>query len=179
MWKIRTAREEDAEELSRVARDIFYDTFGASNSDADMELYCSQEFTPAAIATLITDPQTHMLLATHDGRIIGYAQVRRGEAPTGVPGCPAIELKRFYIAKAWHGAGLARALMSAVADRSLEDGMEGLWLGVWEHNLRAIRFYRKCGFNVVGELPYILGTDLQRDFVMASLIRDLQLDPVA
>jgi len=41
-----------------------------------------------------------------------------------------------------------------------------VWLGVWEHNPRAIAFYRKWGFEAVGEHVFVVGTDPQRDLVM-------------
>ncbi|MEO5930415.1 MAG: GNAT family N-acetyltransferase [Candidatus Kapaibacterium sp.] len=178
MWEIRAAREEDAPELSRVAQEIFHDTFGPSNSASDMELYCSEEFTPEVLAGVITDPDTRVLLATHDENIVAYAQLRHSETPACVPGGPAIEMKRFYVLKKWHGLGLAGKLLNAVNRKALAEGAKWLWLNVWEHNLRAIRFYEKCGFNTVGECPYVLGTDLQRDYIMAAPLvpRDLGYD---
>ncbi|MDB5034419.1 MAG: GCN5-related N-acetyltransferase [Chlorobi bacterium] len=173
MWEIRAARGEDASELGAVAREIFYDTFGPSNSVSDMEIYCSEEFTPEVLAGVIADPDTRILLAMHEGRIVGYAQIRHSEAPACVPGGPAIEMKRFYVLKAWHGTGLAGELLNAVNAKARAEGAEWLWLNVWEHNLRAIRFYEKCGFDTVGECPYVLGTDIQRDFIMAAPIDDL------
>jgi ribosomal protein S18 acetylase RimI-like enzyme len=41
------------------------------------------------------------------------------------------------------------------------------WLGVWEHNPRAITFYGKLGFVACGEQVFPLGNDPQRDIVMA------------
>jgi len=41
-----------------------------------------------------------------------------------------------------------------------------LWLGVWERNHRAIAFYRKVGFVQCSAQPFLLGSDLQTDWVM-------------
>jgi GNAT superfamily N-acetyltransferase len=167
MWEIRPARQEDAEGLSKIAERIFRDTFAPFNTPADMDLYSSQTFTPAVFAAAILDPDTDMLVAFHEDRPIAYAHLHSGEAPPEVTGPSPIELKRFYVLQAWHGSGLAKDLMKGVIDRSLERGARTLWLGVWEQNTRAIAFYRKLGFAEVGELIFVLGTDRQRDLMMA------------
>ena len=78
-----------------------------------------------------------------------------------------MELKRFYIDRAWQGAGLAQALMRATLDAAIVSGARTLWLGVWEHNPRAIAFYRKFGFVEVGMHDFMLGRDRQTDLIMA------------
>jgi ribosomal protein S18 acetylase RimI-like enzyme len=45
-------------------------------------------------------------------------------------------------------------------------GHETMWLGVWEHNERALAFYRKWGFEVVGEHIFQVGDDPQNDLLM-------------
>jgi GNAT superfamily N-acetyltransferase len=169
-WEIRSAVAADAEGLSRLGEEIFVATFGPDNTPADMDLYCAEAFAPEAFAGAIADPLTEILIASHGGEMIAYAQLHRGEAPPSVAGARPIELMRFYVLAAWHGAGIARELLRSVARRSSELGAATLWLGVWERNPRAIRFYGKYGIEEVGEQPFLLGTDLQRDLVMAAPI---------
>ncbi len=167
MWEIRAARPGDAAELSELAERIFRATFGEFNTPADMDSYCAEAFTPAAIAGEIADPDTDILIALHEKMPAAYAHLHRGAAPPVVPGHGPVELKRFYVEERWHGSGLARQLMERVIALGLEHGAETLWLGVWERNPRAIRFYHKYGFSEIGEQPFMLGTDLQRDLIMA------------
>ena len=68
----------------------------------------------------------------------------------------------------WHGKGLAQALMDACIGELRRQNADAVWLGVWEHNPRAIAFYRKCGFTEVGEHVFVLGEDPQRDVVMVK-----------
>ena len=56
--------------------------------------------------------------------------------------------------------------MDDVFARARQGGAKAIWLGVWERNPRAIRFYAKYGFTPVGEQPFVLGTDPQHDQVM-------------
>ena len=77
-----------------------------------------------------------------------------------------VELERFYLDHAWHGRGVAASLMEAVIRVASACAGDTLWLGVWERNARAIRFYRKWGFERVGAQTFRLGADLQTDDVM-------------
>ncbi|MBS1912243.1 MAG: GNAT family N-acetyltransferase [Bacteroidetes bacterium] len=173
-WTIRRALREEAAPLSEVAARIFHDTFASSNSAEDMELYRSQTFTPAAMAAEMDDADADLLVAVSGGAIVAYAQLHSGSTLEIAGPGPWAELKRFYVLASMHGSGLARELMRAVAERALERGAVTLWLGVWEHNDRAIRFYNKLGFHEVGEQPFMLGNDLQRDLIMAAPISGLQ-----
>jgi GNAT superfamily N-acetyltransferase len=170
MWEIRPANAGDAAQLSQIAQEIFYDTFGPFNRKSDMDLYCGEAFSQAALAATLADPDIETIVAAGEHGLIAYTQLQRSPAPEEVSGSGPIEVMRFYIQRAWHGAGLARELMRSVAARSVELGCGTVWLGVWEHNPRAIRFYEKCGFAIVGAHPFLLGTDLQRDLLMAAPI---------
>jgi GNAT superfamily N-acetyltransferase len=77
-----------------------------------------------------------------------------------------VELERFYVDQRWHGRGIAAQLMDAVL--RVARGLDGdaLWLGVWERNAKAIRFYEKQGFECVGAQTFRLGSDVQHDDVM-------------
>ena len=86
----------------------------------------------------------------------------RGKAPA--------ELNRMYVLDAWHGRGVAQQIMSKVLDFLANKGRDVVWLGVWEHNAKAIRFYRKYGFSEVGEHAFYLGEDLQRDLIFATTL---------
>lgn len=167
MWTFRRALEKDAAQLGELAQKIFYDTFARFNTSDDMAMYCAEAFTPAAMTDAIREPMTEIIVAEENDRMIAYAQLHRDEAPPGVKGSSPIEVKRFYVLGEWHGRGLAQEMMREITRRSIEQGSDVLWLGVWEHNPRAIGFYRKLGFEEIGEQPFLLGTDWQRDLIMA------------
>jgi GNAT superfamily N-acetyltransferase len=82
-----------------------------------------------------------------------------------VPARDAVELVRFYVDQAWHGQGIAHTLMQKVRDEAARM-KKTMWLGVWERNLRAIRFYAKAGFVDVGSHMFQLGRDRQTDRIM-------------
>jgi len=179
---IRPATPADAEQLSFFAAAIFRETFGPDNNPTDLELYLSEAYSPEKQAAEIADPNGVVLLAEivtsetgatpreTGAKLAGYAHLVQSEPAASVTGPAPVELSRFYVSPEWHGHGIAQKLMHAVVDTARERGAGTLWLGVWEHNPRAIAFYRKCGFEQIGEKTFLLGTDLQNDLVFARTL---------
>lgn len=169
-WDIQKATPDDARELAAFAEKSFRDAFGAMNEPADVDAFCARAFTPEAQERELADPAMTTLLVRDQGEIIGYAQIQEAEPHPGVAELPAVLLKRIYVDQGWLGRGVGKSLMSAVAVEATSRGAQTLWLTVWERNPRAIRFYSELGMVVVGEADFLLGTDLQRDLVMAASV---------
>ena len=169
-WTTRTARESDAAPLAALAERTFRDAFGAVNAAEDVDLHCARSFAPARQAAEIADAGLSTIVVEHEGELVGYAQLRRRESPA-VAEKAAVEVQRIYVHQAWHGAGVAHELMREAIARAGAMGARAIWLGVWERNPRAIRFYEKHGFTTVGEQPFVLGKDPQRDLVMVRPIQ--------
>jgi GNAT superfamily N-acetyltransferase len=91
---------------------------------------------------------------------------RESAPPSCVTGPAPIELARFYVDRPWHGHGIAPLLLDACIAEARRRGGKTLWLGVYEHNKRAVRFYEKGGFRDVGSHYFVLGSDKQIDRVM-------------
>ena len=60
--------------------------------------------------------------------------------------------------------------MDACFDLAKKEGFDAMWLGVWEYNPRAKRFYEKNGFREVGSHTFVLGADPQTDLLMQKQI---------
>lgn len=169
---IRRAILADATALSALGATTFNETFESENTSEDMAAYLSEAFTPARQRAEIADPASIVLVAEQltgsgGGALVGYAHVVEGPVPDAVNGPAPMELKRLYVARAWHGQGVAQGLMDAAIDAARARGARTLWLGVWERNPRAIAFYGKYGFTRVGEHTFVLGTDAQTDWLLA------------
>jgi diamine N-acetyltransferase len=169
-WTIRPARVEDALRLTELAERTFRDTFAHLNTPSDIEAYCAGAFSPEIQLNEIRDPLADTLVVEQGHDLIAYAQLVPSAPPTCVVGTVPIELKRFYVVQTLHGAGLAPVLMDAITRCASDRRADVVWLGVWERNDRAHRFYEKCGFRDVGAHWFVLGTDEQRDVVMMKRI---------
>jgi ribosomal protein S18 acetylase RimI-like enzyme len=166
---MRLATAADAAPLTAFARAIFMETFGPSNDPRHIDPYVATAFRPEVQAAEIGREGTFTVLVVDDDEaIIGYAYVALGGPAEVVVESDPIEIKRFYVGTAAHGRGVAQAMMTDVFERAREMGARTIWLGVWERNARAIAFYHKQGFVQAGTQRFLLGDDLQTDWVMQN-----------
>jgi diamine N-acetyltransferase len=164
--QIRRARDGDALALSVLAENTFRDAFAQSNTAANMLLHCKASYGRALQLAEIRDSRGETWLAEAGNKLVAYVQLQLDAAAPAISGERPVEIQRFYVEASHHGTGLAHQLMAHVVSRAQAAGSAALWLGVWERNLRALAFYRKWQFDVVGEHIFMLGDDPQHDLVM-------------
>jgi ribosomal protein S18 acetylase RimI-like enzyme len=169
---IRTATSADAEMLTEFARRVFYEAFAPMNSPGNMEAYMSQNFTTQKFSAQIADPRVIFLIAEIGAAPAAFAKLYDGDVPECVGGAATVEIERFYVDRQFHGKGVAQTLMKACFDRARLSGHETIYLGVWENNHRAIAFYRKCGFEVVGSHIFQMGDEAQNDLLMERRLQE-------
>ncbi|HET6346735.1 MAG TPA: GNAT family N-acetyltransferase, partial [Myxococcota bacterium] len=149
--RIAPATAADAAFIARLGAQVFYKTFAHVTPPADMQAFLSETYAPARVAAELADPAHVFRVArAADDALAGFAQLRQGPPDPAVRGPAPVELQRLYVDSRWHGLGVAQALMHQAIDWAVAAGFRTLWLGVWEHNVRAQRFYRKYGLEVCG-----------------------------
>lgn len=162
---LRDATIADARALAGFAERVFRETYEPTCRAEDIDAYVADSFGPEVQRSEIRDPEVRTILATLGGELVGYVQLRRTEPPPCLPEAPAIEIGRFYVDHSWHGTGVAQALMNATLD-AVPSGTKILWLGVLDRNRRAVRFYTRMGFRIVGVRRFAMGAELQDDWIM-------------
>jgi len=178
LTRLRRARPDEATALARFAADAFTTTYAPHSRAEDVAAYVDARLTTAAFAADLTDPAQTTFLAVDGAAIVGYAQLRRGGGPwppdvrwTSAPRTAACaELARLYVAPAAHGSGLAARLLDATCAAARAGGARVLWLCAWQGNARALAFYRKHGFAVVGTGTFAMGAEVQDDWVLARTL---------
>lgn len=171
---LRRATGADAAALAAFATETFVDAFGADNNPANIAAHVAEVYGEAQQAGELADPNVITLLAEGPQGIAAFAQVRRHTPPACVTSPDAVELHRFYVHATWRRRTLGHRLMTAVHGAARELDGRVLYLSVWEKNARAIAFYERQGFEQVGDVPFLLGDDTQRDLVMQARVRPLE-----
>ncbi|MBM3120574.1 MAG: GNAT family N-acetyltransferase [Chloroflexi bacterium] len=164
---IRVAAAQDAELLAEIGARMFRHTFARDNTPEDMAAYLAAAFGPALQAAELADPGTTFLIAEVGRETVGYARLVRAPAPECIPAGRPIEIRRIYAAEAWLGLGVGAALMRACLAEAEHQQCSVIWLDVWERNQRAIAFYQRWRFVLVGTQEFVLGSDVQHDLLMA------------
>lgn len=167
---IREATKEDAILIADLSQQTFYDTFAADNTKEDMDLFLNKQFTKGRLMLEVGAPENTFLLAYYKDEVAGYAKLREGKQPKSLGTKNALEIARLYAVTSMIGKGVGKALMQACINIAKTRGKEVIWLGVWERNQRAIAFYQKWGFEKFDEWNFLLGKDVQRDWLMKKYL---------
>lgn len=170
--KIRKATIEDAEMLTPLAYKTFWDAFHdhPKNAPEDLADYMSKAFSLEQIRRELADGNSIFLIAEMENEPVGYAKLVVDYIEPGVTAEKPIELNRLYSKTEYLGKGVGAALMEECFAVAKNLGCDAMWLGVWEYNPRAQRFYEKYGFRRVGKHTFHLGSDAQTDLLMQKEI---------
>lgn len=170
---IRQGDPADAPLLASLAARLFTQAYGATHPEPELSRYLARSFGIERLRAELGDPRVCVLVAEDtEGAPAGYAYLREpaGPVPAGVLGLRPIEIVRFYVDSAWHGRGVAGALMNACDDEARHRGADALWLDVWQEAARPIAFYRRAGFAIVGATTFHFGDRVDADHVMARVV---------
>ncbi|MEI9809657.1 MAG: GNAT family N-acetyltransferase [Bacteroidota bacterium] len=167
---IRFATKEDAELFADLSRQTFYDSFADQNTKEDMDRFMKEQFTKEALMKEVGAEGNIFLLAYADNEVTGYARMRDGEERPEFGNKTSIELARIYATRSSIGKGTGSALLQRCTEVAKEMNRDMLWLGVWEHNQRAIDFYTRWGFEKFAAHDFVLGNDVQTDWLMKKEI---------
>jgi len=165
---LRRADLSDAAGLTRLAFETFWDAFAGHlmNAPADLDDYMRRTFTVERMTGELSDLNSLFTIAEVSGEMAGYSKLVVGNIEPGITAERPVELARLYSHQRFLGQGIGPALL----DRCFEDARAAkcdvIWLGVWEYNPRARRFYEKNGFRPVGKHIFQLGADPQTDLLM-------------
>ncbi|MGB0495936.1 MAG: GNAT family N-acetyltransferase [Kangiellaceae bacterium] len=166
MPTIRQAKLSDALKLSNLSEKTFRDTYTKMNSQEDIDNHCDRNFSQELQADEISNTQYKVLVAEEENNLVAYALLQWSESPDCIKEKSSGEILRFYVDSSWHGKGLAQDLMAECFKQVQLNKMNIIWLGVWEDNIKAIKFYKKFNFEEVGEHVFYLGNDPQRDIIL-------------
>lgn len=164
--KIRKVNIQDVEKLNEIGKLTFAETFSSENSEEDMREYLEEGFSTEKLKTELKDKNAEFFFAELDDKVIGYLKVNFGQSQTEIKDEKALEIERIYVLKEFHGKKVGQILYDKAIELAIEKSAEYVWLGVWEQNPRAIKFYEKNGFLAFDKHLFKLGNDEQTDIMM-------------
>lgn len=167
---IRLATLEDTAAMREVAIQSYTDTFADSNTPENMEAFFAESYTLKKLEQEFSEPDSVLYLACDKEKVVGFLRLRKTDEVEAQLGKNTIELHRLYIDSKYHGKQIGRRLMEKALDYAHSKKVEWIWLGVWEHNYNAQKFYAKWGFERFGEHVFQMGDDPQIDWVLKKRI---------
>ena len=167
---IRRITISEVEALQKIGRKTFRETFEEVNSEEDMLKYEAESLSIEKLTQELENPDSEFYFAVKEGEILGYLKLNFDDAQTEKVE-EGYEIERIYVLKAFHGMKVGQILFEKALQIGQEKEMSSVWLGVWEENHRALRFYEKNGFEVFGKHDFVLGEDVQTDLMMKLALK--------
>ncbi len=166
MFNLRKVHSKDIFELQKIGKETFLETFGSDNLKSDMDVYLNSSFNINQLNSELKNPESRFYFAEFNNTVIGYLKVNIGAAQSENMAHDFFEIERIYVISNYQGKKVGRLLFDKALELAKEQCAKHIWLGVWEENPKAIKFYKKNGFVVFGSHKFILGMDEQTDVMM-------------
>jgi ribosomal protein S18 acetylase RimI-like enzyme len=164
---LRKVQDEDISGLSEFAARTFYQAYGWYNTEENMKNYVEKYFSKENLCKEIREPETEIYILTEDEKIKGYVKSGRQNNLEILKDYSHMEIERIYVDNSDQRNGFGKTMLDFIIQKAKEKNSQFLWLGVWQKNEKAIAFYSKNGFKIIGTTTFILGDDDQDDFIMA------------
>ena len=171
---IHKASISDINELQKISRDTFLETFAHSTSEENMRHYLENNFSKEQLSKEIEHEPSKFYFATLENAVIGYLKINYSGAQTELNDKKSLEVERIYIGKEYYGKGIGQLLLNFALQIAKQQQMDYVWLGVWEENHRAIQFYLKNGFITFDKHVFMLGEEVQNDFMMKLELKSVE-----
>lgn len=169
---LRVARPADAPALSALMRSTFMAANGHCTTAENLAKFLDACYTPEIQLREIRDPGVHTVLVEERTGLRGYAQLRWTTAAPREFGEVAVELGRIYLIPEVQRSGIGSELMQYLLRQARVGGASLVWLNVWQESAGAIDFYRKHGFQIVGETLFEVGNESKEDWLMTRSLGD-------
>ncbi len=121
-----------------------------------MHAYVHRAFSYDACLAELEDENNFFHAVFYNNKPAGYSKIVFNCSHSLVEAQPVTKMERLYLLKEFHHLKLGQRLMENAINLSKEQGERGMWLNVWKGNERALRFYQKQGFIIVGESEFVL-----------------------
>ena len=156
----------DLKKLTDLCRRTFIDAFEKDNNPEDFRSYINSAFSESSIRSQLENPDSLFYFIYNGSNRIGYFKINLKLAQTEKMPFDSIELERCYVQKEYQNKGFGTFILDHIKNLARTFNGSFIWLGVWEHNAGAIRFYERNGFIKFGSHPYYVGKDQQTDWLL-------------
>lgn len=164
--KIRQCVLKDLDQLVEIAKHTFVAAFEKDNDPNDFQEYIKVAFSDSNIEKELLNPGSTFYFVYSGDDLAGYFKLNELDAQTDVMSAKSIELERIYVLGEFQGRKIGTWVLLEVLKIASAKRKEFLWLGVWQKNRKAIKFYERNGFKKFGTHPYYIGKDQQTDWLM-------------
>jgi ribosomal protein S18 acetylase RimI-like enzyme len=135
-----------------------------------MNAYTSAAFNQERLQREIADPASGFYFCLYENDVIGYMKLNFAPSQSDLNDPESLELERIYILQEHQNKKAGQFMIEQAVSIASKHNLKYIWLGVWEHNAGAIKFYERNGFQRTGEHSFMLGDEKQTDLIMKRAV---------
>ncbi|MCG8413939.1 MAG: GNAT family N-acetyltransferase [Pseudomonadales bacterium] len=167
MITLEEAGPESIDTLVRLWRKSFVQAYEAEHTSENLSKYCEKNFTDDKAKEILSSEASKCVIAAEGQAPSGFYVLLHQDCPVELDGRSS-ELKQIYVLAEYYGKGLGKKLYDHAVQSTKDAGRHWLWLCVSDLNFRAQSFYKKLGFDAVGQGPELhVGSDVLSSTLMA------------
>lgn len=167
---IKECTLEDAEKIKNISEKTFYETFSNENTKEDIENYLRENFSYEQVESELKNNNSRFYIVMYNEELAAYMKLNFDKAQSEKEHNNTIEVQRIYVLKEYKGNHIGKGLIQKAIDIGRDNHLKYIWLGVWENNINAIKFYEKLGFKKFDTHIFKLGEDEQTDNLMKLIL---------
>jgi ribosomal protein S18 acetylase RimI-like enzyme len=150
MTSIIKAKKEHAPLLAEIGKVSFIESHGNSAAPDDINKYVEHKFTDDVFLKEVSDDNNEFHIIYYNNTPAGYSKIIFDSPHRNILHHNVTKLERIYLLKEFYGLKLGQELFEFNRTLSKKNSQNGMWLFVWTENKRAISFYEKTGFKIIG-----------------------------
>jgi diamine N-acetyltransferase len=154
MVSFERADKSRAHLLSELAGLTFIESHGHSAKPEDIDNFIAQKYNPDTFTAELINTKNNYYLAYYQNRLAGFSNIIYNFPYADSKMEDIAKLERIYILKEFYDLKLGHHLFEFNRDLAITNNQKGMWLFVWKENERAIKFYKKNGFEVIDNFDY-------------------------
>ena len=167
---IKECSVEDIEKLRYIGEKTFCETFSSENTEEDMENYLKENFSYEQIESEVKNNASRFYIVEDNKEVIAYMKLNFDKAQTEKGHSNTLEVQRIYVLQGYKSNHIGKRLIERAIQIGRDNHLNYIWLGVWENNINAIKFYEKQGFEKFSTHVFKLGKDEQTDHLMKLIL---------
>lgn len=166
----RKANNSDFTALLPFAKKTFKTAYEHLNDPIEFQAYMEKAFHPENFKSEIDNPKSEFWLTENKGELIGYFKINYAGAQTDLNDEKGLEIERIYVSQNWQGKGIGKLMIEKVGEIAKSKNIKYIWLGVWDQNPKAVKFYEREGFKKFGTHIFTIGSVDQADYMMRKYL---------
>lgn len=148
---IKRTTQDDAPVLHRIAVDAYLQSHAKSAPPDVVDNYIREKLNEDVLREELLNASNIFHFIDHDGKTAGYSKIMFDTPHANIALSNVTKLERLYLLPEYYGLHLGDALLQYNIELAKNKQQYGLWLYVWKGNDRAVNFYKKKGFQVIGD----------------------------